>query len=224
MLDRLLPGPLFEEIFNNAEKGYSHVTDQDVFNVEGLSHLATRCTINMLCRACAPVTYLEVGTFRGATFAAAMSGNAGTFIGVDDFCEFNRNGGFSYTDTNGNLVDSSVMYSNREAVDSVVERFGGGKARFIEKKFQALDMSEIPTIDIFLYDAGHSAYETEMGLVQFAPKLAPNALILVDDIDRAEVMAGVMGGCVVAGLKPARLFVLRGEKWNEGLLVMQRYG
>ena len=222
MLDALIPGELFEDLLHKAEQGYSHIEDPAVFAVEGFAFRATRCVINMLCRVAEPVHYVEVGSFRGATLAAAMSGNRGKFVGIDNFQEFAGNG-FTYTDVNGNVLKGAEKLSNEASVKQVIASFGPINGQLIKADFRTLDMRQFANVDVFLYDAAHSAEETEMGITQFAQVLSPNAIVLVDDVDRAPVIAGVLGGFLAAGIKLARIFIMRGEAWNEGLLIAQRY-
>ena len=114
-------------------------------------------------------SYVEVGTYNGTSLIAAMVGNDGDFVGIDDFSM-----GEASTDTlRGNLT-----------------KFGVDGATILEGDAFTL----IPTgalgerkVGVYYYDATHS-YEAQLeGLRVIEPWLTERALLIVDDTDWDQV-------------------------------------
>jgi predicted O-methyltransferase YrrM len=110
-------------------------------------------------------SYVEVGTFKGTSLIAAMLGNDGDFVGIDNF---------SFGD------------GTREELAANLERFGCTRAEILEgDAFELLRGGVLADrqVAVYYYDNGH-AYEQQLdGLRLVEPHLTSPALMIVDDTD-----------------------------------------
>ena len=152
-------------------------------------------------------SYVEVGTYRGTSLIAAMLGNEGDFVAVDDF---------------------SFRDGSREQLEANLDRFGlAGRATVLEgNAFELLRDGALGDrrVGVYYYDAAHS-YEAQLdGLRLVEPHLAGRALVIVDDTDWEQV--GRATRDYLAEQPRARLLVEVGGKerglphWWEGMQVL----
>ena len=215
MSERLADAEI-EQAITAATVGRSHVLDLRALNVWGFSYEAFRCLVNNLCHAKQPVVYLEVGVFCGATLAAAMSGNEGTFIGVDDFSF-----AAAVPMVPEDFRDRPQEFC-RGSVEWVMRTFGRGKGRFLEVACEAMDVRTLPQVDVFLFDGDHSLEGTARGFAHFVPCLAPDAIVIVDDYGAESVCAGVGRAMEETGLRLEAPFATVGPRWATCVFVAQR--
>ena len=118
-------------------------------------------------------SYVEVGTYRGTSLIAAMLGNTGEFVALDNW---------------------SMGDGSREQLDLNLARFGLTGASIVEgDAFETLrsDALEGRTIGVYYYDNGHE-YEQQLdGMRLIEPYLASPALVIVDDTDWERVERAV---------------------------------
>jgi predicted O-methyltransferase YrrM len=114
-------------------------------------------------------SYVEIGTYRGTSLIAAALGNAGSFVGIDNF---------------------SFRDGTREQLDANLERFGVAGAEVIEgDAFELLRGEALggKTVGVYYYDNGHQ-YEQHLDALRLIePYLASPALLIVDDSDWEQV-------------------------------------
>jgi len=117
--------------------------------------------------------YVEVGTYRGTSLIAAMLGNTGEFVALDNW---------------------SMGDGSREQLDLNLARFGLSGAAIVEgDAFETLrsDALEGRTIGVYYYDNGHE-YEQQLdGMRLIESYLASPALVIVDDTDWERVERAV---------------------------------
>lgn len=117
--------------------------------------------------------YVEVGTYRGTSLIAAMLGNAGTFVALDNW---------------------SMGEGSREQLDLNLARFGLTGAELLEgDAFETLRGGALEgrTVGVYYYDNGHE-YEQQLdGMRLIEPYLASPALVIVDDTDWERVERAV---------------------------------
>ena len=207
---------LMERILEDSQNRHAHFDDMRITGVWGFSGAPFRCLVNNLCRVAAPVTYLEVGVFCGATLAAAMCGNAGRFIGVDNF---------SFAGMVPHLpreyADNPKEFCRR-SVQGVIEMFGQGKGTCIEQACLNVDVETLPLIDIFLFDGDHTRESTALGIAHYIPRLAPHAILLVDDFESPEVSAGVGDALRETKMALGLKYATSNTRWGTSVFVGQR--
>jgi predicted O-methyltransferase YrrM len=153
-------------------------------------------------------SYVEVGTYRGTSLVAALLGNDGDFVAIDDF---------------------SLGDGNREALEANLARFGvAGRAEILEgDAFELLrgDALAGRRVGVYYYDNGHE-YEQQLdGLRLIEPYLAERALLIVDDSDWERVERATRD--YLAGQPRARalLWIDGKEKgmpwWWEGMAILE---
>ena len=118
-------------------------------------------------------SYVEAGSFKGASLIAASHGKRGDFVGIDDF---------SLQDGSRELLDSNLAAFNCRHV-TVLEgdvfellrngAFGGRR------------------VGVYYYDAAHGREQQLEGLRLIEPHLVDGALLIVDDTDWAHVAEAV---------------------------------
>jgi protein O-GlcNAc transferase len=117
--------------------------------------------------------YVEVGTFHGTSLIAAMLGNAGEFVALDNW---------------------SMGDGSREQLDANLARFELAGAEIVEgDAFETLRSGALEgrTIGVYYYDNGHE-YEQQLdGMRLIEPYLASPALVIVDDTDWERVERAV---------------------------------
>ena len=118
-------------------------------------------------------SYVEVGTFHGTSLIAAMLGNTGAFVALDNW---------------------SMGDGSREQLDVNLARFDLTGAEIIEgDAFETLRSGALEgrTIGVYYYDNGHE-YEQQLdGMRLIEPYLASPALVIVDDTDWERVERAV---------------------------------
>ena len=188
--------------------------------IEGVSNLACENNLALLNLAASLLepgeSYVEVGTYLGASLIAAMSGNAGDFVGIDDFS-------FPTTEVKGRRL----VAAGRTELKANLARFGAEGATILEGNSLTLLRNGIlggRRVGVYYYDAGHSYEEHFDGLRLVEPYLAERALLIVDDSDWEQVGLAVRD--YLGGQPRARLlFEIPGgsrgsPQWWEGVVVL----
>lgn len=151
--------------------------DPTVLDVLGFATATMRRMFSNLCHL-KGLTYLEVGTYAGATFCAAFNNNPISAIGIDNFCQ---------TWNPGRDIKAEFM-ANRD-------RFAPSSP-FIEGDcFNPTILTSIGTgIDIFYFDGDHTREAQARALPHFINALADTFLFIVDDYNWPDVQSGTEDG------------------------------
>jgi predicted O-methyltransferase YrrM len=175
--------------------------------VPGLARANNLALLNLAASLLEPgESYVEVGTYRGTSLIAAMLGNDGSFVGIDDF---------------------SFRDGDRDQLARNLERFAAARAEILEgDAFDLLRGGALAgkRVGVYYYDNGHEYEQQLAGLQLIEPHLASPALLLVDDTDWERVARAT--GDYLAGQPRARLLLeLPGKDhgrphWWEGLQVL----
>ncbi len=143
-------------------------------------------------------SYVEAGTYMGASLIAAARDNEGKeLVAIDNF----RFGPTS-------VAGRSLPAASRTALEANLERFGVRGATILEGDALALlrgDALAGRSVGVFYYDACHD-YEPQLeALHLIEPFLAESALVIVDDSDWPRVQDAV--GDYLVGQPRARLLI-----------------
>jgi predicted O-methyltransferase YrrM len=148
--------------------------------------------------------YVEVGSFRGTSLIAAMTGNDGLFVAIDDW----------------SMADGD----NRRLVSNL-ERHGL-RATIIDGDAFATLRRGIPApVGVYYYDNGHE-YEQQLDALRLVePYLASPALVIVDDTDWERVERAV-DDYARAQPRVSEIFRVDGKdrghpEWWEGMRVLR---
>ncbi|HEY3765846.1 MAG TPA: class I SAM-dependent methyltransferase [Gaiellales bacterium] len=114
--------------------------------------------------------YVEAGTHHGRSLIGAALGSTATCIGIDNF---------SFDDS-----DPAALAAN-------LERFGvADRTRVLDGDTVAvLADADLPPVGVFFYDADHSTAATVAALEAVRGRLAPRALVVLDNAEWPKVRA-----------------------------------
>jgi len=158
--------------YRDAEEGRSKI-ERDIVSLPGMSGTYPRHFYNNLC-AMPGARYLEIGSWKGSSIAAAMCKNSMDMcVAIDNWSEF------------GGPKHEFVTTFNRYK--------GANNATFIEKDCFSPDLIEslIPhKFNIYMYDGNHSEEAQYNALVKYLPCLDDTFIWVVDDWNAPEVRAG----------------------------------
>ena len=154
-------------------------------------------------------SYVEVGSYMGASLIGAMRANEGRdFVAIDRF-----------------------DWAGREQFEANLERFGSTGATIIEgDAFEVLEtgLLEHRRVGVLFWDADHS-YEGQLrGLRDIEQRLGEGALIICDNADRPDVRRAVDDWLLEQ--PRARLVLELGGRshgqpwWHDGIRVMRWEG
>jgi protein O-GlcNAc transferase len=161
-------------------------------------------------------SYVEVGTYYGASLIGAMRENSGDFVAIDRFS-------FEAHELKGRkLPDAS-----REGLEESLRRFGAEGATILEgDAFEVIEGGALGdrTIGVYYYDGPHDYDSQVRGLRAIEPWLADEALLVVDDHDWDQVTRATRD-YLEAQPKARLLFEIGGEskgqpQWWEGVAVL----
>jgi predicted O-methyltransferase YrrM len=176
--------------------------------VPGLARANNLALLNLAAACLEPgESYVEIGSYRGTSLVAAMLGNDGEFVGLDDF---------------------SMGDGSRDQLEANLRRFDLEGATILEgDAFETLrgDALAGRRIGVYYYDGAHGYEEQLRGLELAEPHLAERALLIVDDTDWERVAAATTD--YLARQPRARLlFSIPGKDngqpwWWEGVQVLR---
>lgn len=155
---------------------YIEVLDE----VQGMTTPSTMHLLNFACQCLeGDEVYLEVGTWRGATFIGALLDNQARGYAVDN-------------DTVEKKHNQDERPSKEVWVENVIKFGVGGRSTYIEGSIPAIwgqpSLTEGHPVGVYLFDGDKStvevAYEGLAGVPKF---LAPRALILIDDANTPQI-------------------------------------
>lgn len=146
----------------NAKLEKSKLTDK-ILSMEGFSSKKIRHLLNNLLNF-DRARYLEIGTYKGSTFASALYKNPIEIAyAIDNWTEFSN-------------------WGNPKA--EFLKNTDGLKFEFFEEDCYRLDLNKIKSpINVYLYDGAHT-YESQFkALEYFYPILDDEFIFIVDDFD-----------------------------------------
>jgi protein O-GlcNAc transferase len=188
--------------------------------IAGVPNLATEnvlALLNLAASLLAPgESYVEVGTYQGASLIGAMRGNTGAFVAIDAFS-------FGPLEVKGLRLPAA----SRTALEANLRRFGAEGGTILEgDAFELLEGGALGNrrVGVYYFDGPHDYDSQVRGLRAVEPWLAKEALLVVDDFDWEAVGRATrdyLAGQPQAGL----LFEIGGSdkdqpQWWEGVAVL----
>jgi protein O-GlcNAc transferase len=151
--------------------------------VDGIPNLATEnvlAVLNLAASLLAPgESYVEVGSFYGASLIGAMRGNDGDFVAIDRFS-------FDVAEVRGRKLPRA----GRAGLEASLARFGAAHATIIEgDAYEVVEGGALGdrAVGVYYWDGPHD-YDSQLrGLRAIEPWLAPSAAIVIDDYDWDDV-------------------------------------
>jgi predicted O-methyltransferase YrrM len=154
--------------------------------VEGIPNLATENTLAVIELAASLLapgeSYVEAGTYMGASLIAAWRGGARDPVAIDHF-------DFGPMTVSGRDLPAA----SRAQLEANLERFGVDATILEDDTLEVLRGGALAgrTVGVFYYDACHE-YEPQLEALQLVePYLAEEALLIVDDSDWDEVRKAI---------------------------------
>ncbi len=188
--------------------------------IDGVPNLATEnilALLNLAGSLLAPgESYVEVGTYRGASLIGAMRGNTGDFVAIDAFV-------FGEHEVRGRRLPAA----SRPALEENLHRFGSESATILEgDAFELLEGGALGDrrVGVYYYDGPHGYDDQLRGVRAIEPWLADEALVVIDDEDWDEV-AQATRDYLAAQPRARLLFDIPGEagdslQWWDGVAVL----
>lgn len=210
-----LPG-LFDEFPRSARPRGRRFDDI----VDGIPNLATENVLALLNLAASlrepGESYVEVGTYYGASLIAAMRDNDGDFVAID---------AFSFPAME--VRERQLPAASRAGLEESLRRFGAERATILEgDAFEVLESGALGDrrVGVYYYDGPHDYDSQVRGLRAVEPWLARRALLVVDDQDWDDVSRGTRDYLAVQP-RARLLFEIPGEggdlpQWWDGVAVL----
>ncbi len=210
-----LPG-LFDD-FPRSARPRGRRFDDVIRSIPNLAEENVLALLNLAAGLLDPgESYVEVGTYYGASLIGAMRGNEGDFVAIDRFS-------FEPRETKGRKLPAA----SRAGLEENLRRFGAEGATILEgDAFELLEGGALGDrrVGVYYYDGPHD-YESQVrGLRAVEPWLAEEALLVVDDHDWEQVTRAT-GDYLAAQPRARLLFEIPGAdrdhpEWWEGVAVL----
>jgi predicted O-methyltransferase YrrM len=195
------------EDFPNSELPSGPRFDDIIAAVENLSTENALVLLNCAASNLAPgESYVEVGSYHGASLIGAMRGNEDKdFVAIDGF-----------------------GWVARERFDANLERFGSSAATVIEgDAFEVLESGALDgrRIGVLFWDADHTREGQLRGLRDVERNLAAGALVICDNADMPAVSSAI-GDWLLEQPRARELLELAGRRrgqpwWHDGIRVLR---
>ncbi len=147
--------------------------------IGGIPNLATENVLALLNLAASLLgpdeSYVEVGSFYGASLIGAMRGHTGDFVAIDRFS-------FDVPEVRGRPLPKA----NRAGLEESLARFSADSATILEgDAFELIEGGALGDrqVGVYYWDGPHDYDGQLRGMRAIEPWLAPEALIVVDDYD-----------------------------------------
>jgi hypothetical protein len=172
-------GRMAKSVFDETLKQHADLP-QPVRDIDGMSGQKYRFFINRFMGSLPDARYLEVGSWEGSTAVAALYGNKGRALCIDNWSQF---GG-----------PKTKFMAAIEAIRSPDLDFN-----FIEQDFRAVDYRSIGTFNVYLFDGPHGESDHYDGVMLPQQALAQIYLLIVDDWNWFQVRVGTLQALKHAG-------------------------
>lgn len=190
--------------------------------IGGIPNLATENVLALLNLAASLLepgeSYVEVGSYYGASLIGAMRGNHGDFVAIDRFS-------FAVPEVRGRPLPRA----SRAGLEESLSRFGATEATILEgDAFELIEGGALGDrkVGVYYWDGPHDYDGQLRGMRAVEPWLAPEALILIDDYDW-EAVAQATHDYVDADARAELLVEIAGEAggqvwWWDGVAAIAR--
>jgi hypothetical protein len=160
-------------------------------SIPGLTSTRVQSLINGIAKSSSK--YLEIGSYQGATAAAALSGNKLDAYFVDtwqDAPQAVRRG-----------WETPTTNSLEEFKNNIAPYKGDNKVFISNSDMFKVNVKNISDIDLFFYDGPHDLESTKNAVKYYSPVFAKHSILIFDDANWTEVVQGAYKGIVESGLK-----------------------
>ena len=198
-----------------AQQLVDSVNNPIEINIPGLTSTRVQSLINGLAKSSSK--YLEIGSYQGATAAAALSGNKIHAYFVDTWQDAPQavREGWETPETN-----------SLEEFKKNIEQYKGENKVFISNSDMfKVNLLNISDVDLFFYDGPHDFESTKNAVKYYSKSFANQSILIFDDANWTEVVKGAHKGIVESGLKilysKKVLNALESDtEWWNGLYIM----
>jgi len=160
-------------------------------NIPGLTATRVQSLINALGKGSS--RYLEIGSYQGATAAAALSGNTLDAYFVDMWQEAPQ--------PVREDLETPKTNSLQEFRNNIAPYKGDNKIYVSNSDMFKVNLTNISNIDLFFYDGPHDFESTKNAVKYYSPSFANQSILIFDDANWTEVVQGAHKGIVESGLK-----------------------
>jgi Methyltransferase domain len=183
-------------------------------DAQGLTSVRVQTLLNHLARGVD--TYLEVGSYLGATVCAAMKDNPLTVFAVDNWRQ-------QIQPQNGEKLPPNNIET---FIENIKKYKGNSVINIIDQDFLSVDVSGfLNTVKLFFYDGPHDATSTQRAVEHYWPSLANEAILVFDDANWQGVVDGARAGINACnGFVTYEKLMLNSEEnareWWNGLYIL----
>jgi Methyltransferase domain len=162
---------LLKASFERVQSEAHSLLPDEVRQIQGMSGQKYRSLINQLVGSMPDARYLEIGSWKGSTAAAALHSNKVRALCIDNWSEFDGPRESFFANIK-NVLNPNIQLD------------------VIERDFRAVDYNEIGSFNIYLFDGPHEEKDQYDGIMIAQPALANEFILIVDDWNWRQVRLG----------------------------------
>jgi len=184
-------------------------------DIPGLTSNRVQALINGLAGKAG--SYLEVGSYLGATGAAALKANSIDAYFVDNW----KQDVTPVTQETPNVVENK----KDKFINNIRPYIGSNNVTLFDSHMFAVNTDQIKDINLFFYDGPHDQLSTQKAVEYYKDCLAETAILIFDDANWDGVVKGAAEGIKRAGLTTIYSKMLLNEvesknEWWNGLFIV----
>jgi predicted O-methyltransferase YrrM len=161
-----------------------------IHHIPGLTSQRVQSLLNVL--ASKSTTYLEIGSYLGATSSSALMDNTLNAYFVDLWEE----------DIQPAEANIQLPPNSRSQFEANIEPYVGDSAiHVIQDDMLAVDTSQIKNVDLFFYDGPHEYADVYKALMHYKDVFATQAVLVMDDANWTDTVLATDAALKDAGLK-----------------------
>ena len=159
--------------------------------IPGLTSYRVQQLLNLL--GSQSTTYLEIGSYLGATSAAALAGNTLNAYFVDLWEE-----NIQPAELNVELPKNS----KEDFEKNIAPYIGDSKVHVLREDMYEVDTTQIQGVDLFFYDGPHEYEHVYKTMIRYRDCFAKQAILMFDDANWTDTVLAADAAVKDAGLKP----------------------
>lgn len=183
-------------------------------DIPGLTSRRVQTLLNNLAKGVG--TYLEIGTYLGATMCAVLKDNPVIAVAIDNWKT-------PIQPQNGSTLPPNDV---NVFIENLKKHKGTSEVHIVDSDLFEVDISPmIGEIEMFFYDGPHDKESTERAVKYYWPTLKDEAILIFDDANWVGVVEGARAGInACGGFVPYEKMLLNSEEnsreWWNGLYVL----